>query len=140
MKKYLLRWALLAAILVLAFGGCSLTGVSVEDRMAQFLDDLSNTDRGDIYLNFHPDLTADYEALRGGTFLPDWETMFPTVGYVPYSIPDLDASDPANVTGNISSSWDAAWPGPKPIVFRMAKDGADWMIEELDLGGANLVQ
>ncbi len=137
MKKYLLRWALLAAILVLAFGGCSL-GVSVEDRVAQFLDDLNNTDRSDIYLNFHPTLTADYAALQGGT-LVDWDVPFP-VAYISYSIPDLDTSDSGNVTGNISSSNDAAWPGPKPIVFRMAKDGADWMIEELDLDLVNLIQ
>jgi hypothetical protein len=139
MNKCFVRWVLLAAVVVLALGGCSLVGISVEDRVAQFLEDLNSPDRSQIYLNFHPTLTADYGALQGGTLVA-WDTVFPISGYVPYSIPDLDPSDPESVTGNISSANDAAWVGPKAIEFRMAQDGADWMIEELDLDLANLVQ
>jgi hypothetical protein len=89
-----------------------------------------------IYLNFHPDLTGDYDEIQNETY-PDWDLLFPTMN-ITYDIPDLITSDAWNVTGNIDSIY-GAWAGPKPIVFRMAQDGADWMIQELDFNGSNLI-
>ena len=137
MKKTLLRWLVLTAVLVLAIGGCDLIGVSIQDRVSLFLADLNSLDRSQIYLNFHPTLTNDYSAIQNET-LPDWALLFPTGTYIPYSISGLDTSDPWNVFGSINSI-DGAWGGAKSIIFRMAKDGPDWMIRELDLDGSNLV-
>jgi hypothetical protein len=129
-KKSYIRLALLAAVLVLAFGGCSLFPVSIEERIQLFMDDLNKTDRSMIYLNFHPTLTTDYDAIQGGTHLPDWDVPF-AVAYISYSIADLDPSNPSTVTGNINTAY-GAWAGPKAVVFRMAQDGANWMIQGMD--------
>lgn len=134
---HVIRFLALALVLALAYIGCSLFGTSIEVRIDSFLTDL-NDDRSNIYLNFHPTLSADYDAIKNGT-LPDWSTLFPTAGYTPYVITGLNTSDPTNVTGTIDESGLHGW-GPKPIVFRMAKDGFDWMIEELDLDGVSIVK
>ena len=137
MKKATLRWLVLAAVLVLAIVGCDLLGVSVQDRVSLFLADLNSTDRSDIYLNFHPALTVDYSALQGGAF-PDWSTLFPTGGNIPYSINNLDTADPGNVTGDFVSI-NGVWL-THPFVFRMAQDGPDWMIQEMDFNGSNIIK
>jgi hypothetical protein len=137
MKKAILRWLLFAAVLALTISGCDMLGVGVQDRVTMFLGDLNSSDRGDIYLNFHPTLTTDYPAIQNGTY-PDWSTLFPIGTYIPYSISNLDTSDPGNVTGDIDSV-NGAWAGPKAIVFRMAQEGLDWMIQEMDLDAANII-
>ena len=137
MKKKILRWLLLAAIGILSFEGCSLLPVSVEDRIAIFLEDINSLDRSSIYLNFHPDLTGDYDFIRNETY-PDWGALFPTGPgtYIPYSISSLDTSDPMGVTGTVESV-NIGWVD-KPIFFIMAKDGMDWMIQEMQFDGTTV--
>jgi hypothetical protein len=128
MKRKILRGLLLAAIVFLAFEGCNLLPVSVEARVEAFLDDVNNTDRGGIYLNFHPTLTVDYDAIRSPAPPPDWDAPFP-IASIPFSISSLDTSDPWDVTGMVDSPA-IGWVS-KPIVFRMSQDGMDWMIQQM---------
>ncbi len=131
MNRKILRGLLLAAIAILAFEGCNLLPVSVEGRVDAFLADVNSTDRGGIYLNFHPTLTGDYPDIRN-EILPNWGTLFPLIS-IPFSISSLDTSDPWNVTGMVDSST-GGWVS-KAIVFRMALDDMDWMIQEMDFSG-----
>jgi len=133
MRKLALPTLLLLGLLVLAFVGCKPASVSVEDRIALFLSDINNANWSSIYLNFHPTLTADYNALSGTTVV-DWGAVFEPA-YAPYSILGLNTSDPRNVAGSMTSSNDSVWPGPQPVAFRMAQYGEDWMIEEMDFDG-----
>jgi len=133
MKRKLLL-AGLAAMLALAFWGCSLLGVSIEDRVYAFVAGL-NGDRSTLYQNFHPTETSYYPAILAAPAY--FDILFPP-GPPDYTISGLDTSDPRNVTASIDGP--AGFGGPLAITFRMLKMGNDWLIEELDLGGVNIVQ
>jgi hypothetical protein len=131
-KKILL--ALLIGALALAFWGCNLLGISIEDRVDEFIADL-NGDWNLLYENFHPTETAFYNAIKPATF---WEDYFePTPPS--YTISGLDTTDPANVTFMIDGP--ALFLGPRTVTFQMVQSGSDWYIEEMDLSGyGNIVQ
>ncbi len=113
-------------VVVVVFNSCSLFGTKIDERIDSFIADL-NYDRNSIYLNFHPSETADYDAIKNVGLT--WDNWFPTHS-IQYSISGLDDSDSDSVTATINSEgvWDS-----EPATFKMAKDGFDWMIEELDL-------
>ena len=115
---------LIILVVALSFESCSLFGTKIDERIDSFIDNLNN-DRNSIYLNFHPSETADYNAIKNPT--TTWDIWFPVVD-IPYSISNLDDSDSDSVTSVISSSGGF---GPSGATFKMAKDGCDWMIEEL---------
>ena len=134
MKRTVLLVGLTAA-LALAFWGCSLLGVSIEDRVYRFVAGL-NGDRSTLYQDFHPTETAYYPAIMASAVY--FNIVFPP-GPPDYTISGLNTSDPRNVTATIDGGG-AGFGGPLPITFRMAQMGNDWLIEELDLGGVNIVQ
>jgi hypothetical protein len=70
----------LSALLV----GCGLLGttVTIDERITDFQTDLNKTDRTSAYLNFHPSLTKDYDALKDGATIT---SLFP--------VPDGTGSD-----------------------------------------------
>jgi hypothetical protein len=130
--------ALLGALIV---PGCSflgkIFGVSIETRIAGFLDQLNSEDRGSVYLRFHPTLTADYESIKAPEF---WEEIFPLVGSDPatYRITIASSewpSDPATLIASISGP--DLFGGPRDAKFVMSTDSGDWMIQELYLINAD---
>ena len=120
---------LIILVVALSFESCSLFGTKIDERIDAFIDDLNNSDRSNVYTNFHPDKTADYNAIKDPS--TTWDIWFP-VADIPYSISNLDDSDSDSVTAVISSSGTF---GPSNATFKMAKDGFDWMIEELTVQG-----
>lgn len=124
---------LIILVAVLSFDSCSLFGVKIDERIDAFIDDLNN-DRNSIYLNFHPSGTADYNAIKAP--ITSWDIWFPT-GET-YSLSNLDDGDSDSVTATITSTDSGGW-GSKSAIFKMAKDGCDWMIEELTLDGTLIV-
>ena len=118
---------MLLAVLGLMLSSCNL-GVSVDQRLDAFLADLNSADRSQIYLNFHPTLTQDYDEIRNDDF-PDWGILFP-LDERPYSYFNLSTADTDNVTGRIEGTgtgYDA--------VFVLVMDGMDWQIDNLSLDG-----
>ena len=132
--KNIILLILLSLIIIVGFAGCSLFGTKIDERIDSFISDLNN-DRANAYNNFHPDKTTDYSVIKPATY---WDTDFPS-GTPDYSISGLDDSDSDNVTATIDGAADTGFGGPKPIKFKMAKDGYDWMIEELTLDGTLIV-
>jgi hypothetical protein len=138
MKKRSLVVARLAGIALLGaliVPGCSflgkIFGVSIESQVARFQDQLNRADRGNVYLRFHPTLTADYEAIKAPEF---WEIAFPLVGSEPlsYRITIVSSewpSDPATLIATISGP--EPFGGPRDAKFVMSTDQRDWMIQEL---------
>jgi hypothetical protein len=125
---------LLGALVAIALtlGSCT-AGVSVTERLEQFLTDL-NGDRADIYLNFHSTQTADYSAIQNPTPPPDWDALFPLASR-PFSYQNLDTSNTDNVTANVIGTV-----YNKPVVFKMQMEGLDWKIEELTVDGILEIQ
>ena len=121
---------IILTVMVLSFESCKVAGVEIDERINMFIDDLNN-DRANAYKNFHPENTDIYYEIGEGY----WDTHFPADG--PYSISGLDDSDSNNVTGTISGP--GTFGGPKSTIFKMAKDGSDWQIEELTLNELKIV-
>ena len=139
--KRLLQIAAVCFIVALLVVGCALTRTSITDRIIGFQADLNKSDRSSMYLNFHPDSTADYNAIKTSAF---WVNYFPVVGAgeAAYAITNVDPAVQNAVTATINGP--ASFGKPVPIVFKMAEssDGffTDFMIEELTLNGIVIVQ
>ena len=120
----------IAIAIIPAFYGYELTGVSIEERIQHFENDLNDADRDDAYLNFHPSRTADYGTITGDGQIFD-DTFPPSER--DYKITISDESNPNNIIGIIEA--DGVGFPTVEIYFKMAQDGSDWMIEELRLQG-----
>jgi hypothetical protein len=124
-------WAaavLIAALaLALVFTGCK-QGVSKEERIDMFLEDLNKDPRpNSIRYNFSEACT-DYGTITGAQF----EIHFP-VDSIPYSL-SIGNYDPNPVTGTISGKTGGGFGNdPLAIAFTMTKDGDDWYILKLVL-------
>jgi len=128
--KHIVAMIILGAAIVVFIMGCFLFGISINDRISQFQGDLNKTDRTNIYKNFHPTATKDYNAIKTPTF---FDTLFPTAGLptTQYTLTSIDSSNPSHVTAAISGPVGSIWyPGPVNVYFVMEKDGNDWMIAQ----------
>jgi len=131
--KRILVYLGLGILIVFVVAGCTF-GMTLEQRIQKFADDLNLADRSDIYLNFHPTSTVDYAEIRDtdyfGISLPPCEG-----GDTPYEIVIGDLSNPAAVTATIDSTA-IGFSGPYDVIFTMALDGMDYRIAKMyaDLG------
>ena len=125
---------ILGIIIMVGFAGCSLFGTKIDERIDSFISDLNN-DRANAYTNFHSGKTTDYNVIKPEGY---WTTAGFPVGTPAYSISGLDDSDSDYVTASITGP--AAFGGPKPITFNMAKDGFDWMIDNIYMDAGYVVQ
>jgi hypothetical protein len=102
---------LLAIAVVLAAGviGCNPFGsVSITERISQFQTDLNSADRSNIYMNFHPTSTSDYNALKSSSATLD--SVIDPVGSGPnYTLTITDQSDPSTGVLVTISAGPAAW-------------------------------
>jgi len=123
--KSKISWILLLVFTIgwLFYGvGCTLLGVSVEDRVLQFVSDINSSDRSQVYLNFHPAIFN----MAGAQDVATWETQFP-VAKIPYTISFLVTNDPSNVTFTITSFDLLSW----NVRFVMEQLDNDWRISEM---------
>jgi|SRR5208337_1835042 len=135
---YLLAFLGLCAFLTLGLIGCSVSSVSIDERISSFTDDLNSADRSNTYKEFHPTLCQD--AASGALNGYDWSTPFPLVGSgTPYSITSVNESDPTDVTATINGP--AAFGGPTALKLVMALyNSNDWRIEQLWLNGIQIIK
>lgn len=128
MKRILALTGLLL-MMVLVISGCMI-GLTLEDRIQRFADDLNTSARANIQDNFHPSLTNDYPIIDPGYF----DTPFPLLeaGDAPYTITIQDRSNEAAVLASINGD---ALPvsGPVDAIFSMAPDGLDYKIVNLQV-------
>jgi hypothetical protein len=87
---------IIAAITMTFLFSCSLSPVSIEDRIKDFMDSL-NGDRSDTYKNLDPS-TAAYSTAKPASF---WDTPFAELNR-PYSYSGLNTSAPSDVTATIN--------------------------------------
>jgi hypothetical protein len=78
----------------LALAGCSLSAVSIDQRISTFQSDLNTTDRMAVYQDFHPTLTSEYDPLKDPS-LSGFDTEFPVPTGSNYSLSIVDESNPA---------------------------------------------
>ncbi len=128
--------AFIAILSILLLAGCQPDKVSIEDRIASFMEDINTQDRTNVYKNFDKNNTAEYESIKIPQFWIDNSFPLPDATGS-YSITNLDVSNPLNVTGTISGP--AGFGPPASIKFIMRDDDDDWYIEELYLGLTQIV-
>jgi hypothetical protein len=124
-----------AALLALLFG-CTLLPVTLQGRIARFIEDMNLGQydlRADAYENFHPDI-ALYAAIQGYHSGSDyyWDIYFPQTDPASvYTISDIVDTDPLNVTATISAP-DVPSFGTRAAKFVMVQDdNSSYLIKEL---------
>jgi hypothetical protein len=130
--RHLVAFALLSLSILAALSSCDLFGISIQNRISQFVADL-NSSRG----NLNNDISnSSLDKSAGVLDATWWDTTFPPPGPLEtqYSITLTDYSDPSNVTGTILGPQNYA-PAVN-IRFVMVKDGADYFIKEIYLAGS----
>ena len=133
-KHFIVSFALVGLI-TFTLVSCDLLGVSKEQRVTMFLDDLNLSARNNMYLNFDPSST-----LYGGIDDVFFYTHFPTES-IPYYLTNQNFdTDPvtATIMGQTSTGNDFS-PAPLEIRFTMTQDGFDWYISELWLEGSGTI-
>jgi hypothetical protein len=88
-------YAILAAasLAALALTSCSLSSVSIEQRISTFQSDLNTTDRIAVYQDFHPTLTHEYNNLKDPS-TSGFDAEFPVPTVTNYSLSIYDKSNP----------------------------------------------
>jgi hypothetical protein len=85
---------ILAVMTVTVFSGCDLLmalfGGKLVARIESFESDLNSVFRTDIYKNFHPTDTDQYDAMKVSSY---WENAFPSE--YDYDFTDIDADEDA---------------------------------------------
>ncbi|HOV38406.1 MAG TPA: hypothetical protein PLG79_06775 [Spirochaetales bacterium] len=125
--------AALAAALLSIFFGCDLAGskgVSIEERIDSFIEDINAGLYDNLYTHFHPTETEKYAEIKPAGF---WTTIFPDTGDYSLSNKSIVGSTcTGKITGgDIYSN--------TLITFYMAKDGDDYMIKRLDIADVTKV-
>jgi hypothetical protein len=127
--RRLLSLAGVALLILVVISGC-MVGMTLEQRIQQFADDLNTAARTNIQGNFHPSFTSDYAIIDPGYF----DSSFPVrlVGENLYTITIQDSSNEAAVLASINGD---ALPvaGPVDASFSMAPDGLDYKIVNLQI-------
>ena len=88
-------YAILAAagLAALALISCSVSSVSIDERISTFQSDLNTSDRSSVYLDFHPTLTHQYNFLKDPA-TSGFNTEFPVPTGTNYSLSIYDKSNP----------------------------------------------
>ena len=129
MKKFILILSGISVLFAILFG-CAFGGVTIEDRIDMFKDELNKDDRSNAYTHFHPD-TASYNQIKPHSY---WELTPLATGYMPFDInltstPDNEATGQENVDADFyrenSLYGDCS--------FVMEKSGEDWYIRRFTL-------
>jgi hypothetical protein len=125
--------AALAAVLLSIFFGCDLAGskgVSIEERIDSFIEDINAGRYNKLYTHFHPTKTEKYNQIKPDSY---WTTIFPDTR--DYSLSEkiiVGSTCTSTITGGVIYN-------NTPIIFYMAKDGDDYMIEKLVIAGVTIV-
>ena len=136
-KRAILAGLILVLAVMLMLEGCGLFGVTTEQRISFFLDDLNQSPRPDsIRFNFSTSC-QDYDQITGLTFGQFDEFPWESIPYT-LNIPNYDVNP---VTGTISGKAGGTFGAAAlDIEFTMIKEGYDWYILELVLVTNVIVQ
>ncbi|MBN2532108.1 MAG: hypothetical protein JXB88_04420 [Spirochaetales bacterium] len=132
MKKIIIMFMVFSALFIMLTGCPPIEEtMSIEERIKSFEDGLNNSNREDLYENFHPD-AGQYEQIKDPDY---WEESIFFYGNRPFDFSNL--SDPVDagsgkmeVTADYTSGVDSG-----SCTFVMKEDGADdWYILQFTYG------
>jgi hypothetical protein len=121
-----------AALISWSLASCNMTTpVSISQRIADFQGDLNTSSRSNVYNDFHPTMTQEYNALKDPN-ISGFNLEFPATGQ--YSLTDTNDSNPAAVivTVNSGPNTGSTWVAPYFLELNMATyNSSDWRIVTL---------
>jgi hypothetical protein len=114
-----------------ALASCNLGAVSIDQRISNFQSDLNTSDRSNVYQDFDPSLTTQYNALKDPV-TSGFNTAYPVPGPT-YSLSIVDESNPsAGVVVKVNSGKSGSWSIPYYMLLTMATyNNNDWRIVTL---------
>lgn len=122
--------ALVVLLAIASLSGCELLsalfGGKALARVEAFESDLNRSDRSDIYRNFHPTETTQYEAMKIETY---WDYAFPPS--YDYDFTDIDVDDDNLGSGSatlVVTSGDGELYNSS-VSFTFAEEGSDILIK-----------
>ena len=123
-----------SAVLAWALMSCDLlNSVSIDQRISNFQADLNNSDRSNIYQDFHPTETSLYDTLKSDQSTID--TPYPVPSGTNYAIVIDDESNTAAVVAHMTS-----YPGTVTLIYLQLQmdtyNGKDWRIVKLSTRSA----
>lgn len=119
-----------AGMILWSVVSCNLNSVSISDRIGDFQADLNTSSRTNVYQDFHPTSTIEYNALKDPN-LSGFNTLFPVGSY---SLSIFDQSNPSSgviviVTGPTNGSGHTS--GYYLSLTMATYNGNDWRIVTL---------
>ncbi|HUI69334.1 MAG TPA: hypothetical protein VL354_02365, partial [Spirochaetia bacterium] len=113
---------------------CNLSGVSIDQRISDFQSDLNTSDRANVYQDFHPTETSQYNALKDPN-TSQFNTNFPPGSYTLSVVNESNTTAViVRVTGPTSG---LGYPSPYYLSLSMdTYNGNDYRIVTLSVGGA----
>ena len=128
---------LLFVIITFIPNACTELGTDIQDRINDFAGGLNNSDRSTINANFDQAETKDLPSMSSAW----WASNFPPPpdSDHQYRITLIDYSNPSDVVAAITGppAFNSFTGVPVSAVFVMSKEGPDWFIEQLYLGGSS---
>ncbi len=137
MKRILkiIVFAAAAALVASAFFTCNLNqGTSIEDQVNGFTADVKAGNYANLYTHFHPSLTNMYNSIKPATFWSAPGGAFPAGEIYTFgALTVVGNQATTKVTSAIS------YPSGANVVFTMAEDDGDYMIQSLQIDGTTFV-
>ena len=116
-----------APLVVWALLSCDLGAVSIDQRISTFQSDLNSSSRTNVYLDFHPTLTSEYNSLKNPSF--GINTEFPGASY---TLSVVDESNPVSGVIVAVSGASGLYTGTWYLLLTMATyNNNDWRIVTL---------
>jgi hypothetical protein len=128
----ILRTGIAGCLLIWALASCSLTDEAmINSRIDNFLSGLNNSDRTNLWMNFHPDMTV-----REQTKDPTYFNSTPLdYSHHPFSLNSQSGiSDIGGDQKQVTAKMDReSGTLQHDVIFIMQKYGSEWLIREFDL-------
>jgi hypothetical protein len=116
-----------AGLVLWSLASCDLFGTTIDKRVSDFQGDLNTASRSNVYNNFHPTQTSQYNALKDPVTV-GFNTTYPPPG-PSYSLSIVDKSNTSAVIVLVSAGLHASWVAPYFLSLNMAQyNGNDWRI------------
>ena len=130
--RYIAAIVIGSGLSVWALVSCNLNAVSIGQRISDFQSDLNTSDRSNVYNDFHPTETQDYNALKDPV-TSSFNTNFPPPTTTNYTLSVVSDSNTSAVIVAVNSGPTGVFGAP-PYYLSLRMDtynNNDWRIVTL---------
>jgi len=130
----IIAFAAVAALFASAFFSCAMEeGTSIEDQVNGFTADVKAGNYANLYTHFHPTQTAKDDQIKPATFWNVPGGPFPAGETYTFGALTVAGNQAVTKVTSTTSYSNTA------VVFTMAEDDGDYMIQSLQIAGTTVV-